>query len=269
MNGVKPLLNILSGLKYGRDIYAPQAKGFGEISVIETGTGSRSGILNSIGFNERSIAEQEVFSTKIGIRPRFKISSARPGQTIGFGEISIIEKRSMPSQYSNLFGIGCEAYNVTAESEPDLDGWGPDCYWEGEHWIKWHKLNVDKYGKAKADEKFQQWWSKRSVFGHELWIANNDGAFRAYIKQQGLDKSVPDLAFMAAQDVAWDKVGNIAGSVANTADNIVKTADNASAAAANTAGSVSTVAKWLPWIALAGVAIIAYLVVSKKSVNIL
>lgn len=162
----------------------------------------------------------------------------------------------------SFLGINCPTdYTITADTKPDCDEFGPDCYWEGKHWVKLHQEKVKKYGKKTADEQWAAAWNScrglSGAFGHELSIANNDLAFRTYIAEQGLNKSVPDLAFIAGTAKAADVVVSTAGNLAEVVQNTTK-------AAANTAGSVSTIAKWLPWIALAAAALLAYILFANQ-----
>ena len=172
-------------------------------------------------------------------------------------------------RYSNLLGIGgCPEdepnyiNTITANTNPDLDKWGPDCMWEGKHWVRWHQVNVAANGKQKADEKFAFEWQKRSAFGHELWIANNDVEFRTYAIAQGLNKTVPDLKMIEVTGKIPETITNVGVSALDVVSNLAKAGEN-------TTEAVSTIASWLPWIVLAGMVLVGYLMFTKKSVNVL
>lgn len=169
---------------------------------------------------------------------------------------------------SNLLGINCPEEDanyintITADQAPDYDQYGPDCYWEGKHWVRSHQLKVAKYGKTIADQKFAADWQKRSAFGHELWIANNDVEFRNYVVAQGLNKTVPDLAMIQGTGQAVQTAVDVAGSAAD----VVK---NAADAAVNATDAANTLISWLPWIVLGAIAVVGYLMITQKKVNVL
>lgn len=48
--------------------------------------------------------------------------------------------------------------NVTAQSSPRYDGWGPDSPWGCEEWIAWHRALSAAHGTARADEVWAAAW---------------------------------------------------------------------------------------------------------------
>lgn len=176
---------------------------------------------------------------------------------------------SVVNSMSNFgwFGLNCPeddpAYidTITANTNPDYDNTGPDCYWEGKHWVRWYQKLKEKYGKEEADIMFSAAWQKRGPFGHELWIANNDMEFRNMVVAEGLNKTVTDLKIIQGTSQIVDTAGNVAGNVADIVE-------SAATGAANTADAVSTVTQWLPWIAVGTLLLLGYLMYTKKSVNI-
>tara|TARA_R110000744_G_scaffold367373_4_gene476809 strand:+ start:5056 stop:5532 length:477 start_codon:yes stop_codon:yes gene_type:complete len=75
-------------------------------------------------------------------------------------------------------------YNITADSIPDFDGWGPDDYWSALDWINWHKARVIAYGVDSANEKII---SEFGGIGHyslsvsrESYYISQDDMFRNY-----------------------------------------------------------------------------------------
>ena len=169
---------------------------------------------------------------------------------------------------SRFLGLGCPEDDanyintITADTTPDLDQYGPDCYWEGKHWVRWYNLNKARDGKAAADTKFAAEWQKRSAFGHELTIANSDVEFRNMVVAEGLNQTVPDLAMIKGTAAAAQTAVNVAGSAATTVENIAATA-------ATTANAANTLASWLPWIVLGAAVLVGLLMWNKKSVNVL
>lgn len=43
--------------------------------------------------------------------------------------------------------------DLTADSEPNTDEWGPDNYWSPQTYVQWFTMNVNAYGVEKAREK--------------------------------------------------------------------------------------------------------------------
>lgn len=200
------------------------------------------------------------FITKIGnLQMLQDISGAQTilrGVGLPFGRVKTQRR------YEGFLGIGCPAiYNITADTTPDLDRWGPDCYWEGKDWVKWYNAVKQKYGKAEADNRFSNEWGKRGAFGHELWIANNDKAFREMVVAEGLNQTVPDLKLIGITGGAVDKVVQTGGNVINSAGNVIS--DVATGIEKGT-GSLGDIITWLPWIALGAAALIGFLWIRKN-----
>lgn len=167
---------------------------------------------------------------------------------------------------SNFMGFGCpKDYAITADTTPDCDRIGFDCFWEGKHWITLHQEKVKKYGKAKADIDWATEWMKcrgvMGAFGHELFIANNDMAFRNYVNAHGLTQTVSDLKMITT-------TGKVGDAVVNTTGNAAQLVSNLSDTAADTSAATDKLAKWFPYIVLAGVLLIGFLIYKKGSLNI-
>ena len=88
-----------------------------------------------------------------------------------------------------------EGFIITADSEPDLDGWGYDStWWKCSDWIAWHKANKAKYGKAVANQKFSLWWNKQTMGAGPLDCRTFNSEFRQYIRANDLESAVWDGA---------------------------------------------------------------------------
>lgn len=85
------------------------------------------------------------------------------------------------------------SFTITADSEPVLDGWGWAEYWSVYDWIKWHSLNVIKYGRAKANDKFLTWWNAQSIDANPWTWGKYNPDFRAYLKKYDLLPSVTNF----------------------------------------------------------------------------
>lgn len=169
---------------------------------------------------------------------------------------------------ASFLGINCPTPVITADSVPELDGWGPDCYWEGKHWVEWFYALKNKYGLLNATTKFSQEWQKRSAFGHELWIANNDVAFRTMVSAEGLNKIVPDLAMIESTGNIGNNAANVVSSAGATVSNLADAIANTANAANTTVSAIDKFVSWLPYLAVAALLVVAYLMFEKKSVNI-
>lgn len=99
---------------------------------------------------------------------------------------------------------------LTADSEPNTDEWGPDNYWGPGTYITWHQLNKQVYGKATADAKMvnaiQQW----GTGGVEFDYCYNDN-FRNYFTGQGIDVSTLFCNVENAVSNVVDTGANITG----------------------------------------------------------
>lgn len=85
------------------------------------------------------------------------------------------------------------SFTITADTEPVLDGWGWAEYWSVYDWIKYHQLNVTKYGKAKANEKFLTYWNAQSTDANPWNWGKYNPDFRAYLKKYDLLPSVTNV----------------------------------------------------------------------------
>lgn len=144
--------------------------------------------------------------------------------------------------------VGATVFNITADSEPVLDGWGWADYWSCNDWIYWHKLNVQKYGKEEANRKFLQWWEKQDGTSGPYNWCKYDSDITAYLKSQGLN------------------IGWWFSNAANTAtDTVEKTADSAGSVVQSVGSGASGLAKLVKYAApvagallLAGLAYYSY-----------
>lgn len=85
-------------------------------------------------------------------------------------------------------------YNIHADSIPDIDEWGYDTWWDCEDWILWHKLNVQKYGRKGANQKFAIGWGNQSMGSAPLDCMTFNSNFKNYIaKDQELYNIVWDV----------------------------------------------------------------------------
>lgn len=54
--------------------------------------------------------------------------------------------------------------NITAQSQPDYDGWGIDDYWTCNDWMIWHSRLKAEYGLSTANEKWITAWNEQDVW---------------------------------------------------------------------------------------------------------
>ena len=162
------------------------------------------------------------------------------------------------------FGLNCPTnYNVTADSTPDYDVWGPDsCHWSAQDWINFHKAKVTKYGKATADSQWATAYDKSSYGASEISFSTGNPEFKAYVLSQGLQNKSTILSKVYKAETAVNNLGE-------PVRNIGEAINNATETVAQTTKSASTIASWLPWVVLAAVAVVGYLMITQKKVNVL
>lgn len=84
-------------------------------------------------------------------------------------------------------------FTITADSTPVLDSWGWADFWSVYDWMRWHSLNVVKYGRTKANEKFLTYWNAQSVDANPWNWGKYNPDFRAYLKKYDLLPSVTNV----------------------------------------------------------------------------
>ena len=75
----------------------------------------------------------------------------------------------------------------TWNTAPDYDEWGVDESWSCEDWIQWHRLLLEKFGKAKAKILWEYAYSKSGNLSSNLDCRTFNSAFRNYARDNGLD----------------------------------------------------------------------------------
>lgn len=103
-------------------------------------------------------------------------------------------------------------YNITADSVPDYDSWGPDDYWSCQNWIDWHKAMKARYGKQEADQKWLNAWNDQDAFEANYNWCKYSASFNTYVNGEGLN-----VTHLLSDTVAGGtKVGeNIIGGATN------------------------------------------------------
>jgi len=114
-----------------------------------------------------------------------------------------------------------EKNQITADSWPNHDGWGPDTYWGCLDWVEWHKLMAQKFGKEKADKIWASEYDKASWGAHEISCSTRNDEFKSYVKKQGLDKKSSILTRVYRAEGTLDSIGepirDAGAAAANTA----------------------------------------------------
>ncbi len=105
------------------------------------------------------------------------------------------------------------AFTITADSQPDIDNWGPDSYWSCQDYITWHKLNVQAYGVDTANQKFVAAWQKLDAFDADYNWCKYESYFVDYFEGYGL--KVGNIL-----SSIWLSIGNIGSAVGNTTEGI-------------------------------------------------
>lgn len=117
---------------------------------------------------------------------------------------------------------------ITENSNPNLDDWGWDNFWNSQDWIEWHKVMKEKKGKEFADTQFITWWKKQTLgaspldkeeFNASLRI---DSDFIKYVKSNNLfEKLNLIIGISKPTGAAIDAVDNVSDAVIS-ASRIVK-----------------------------------------------
>lgn len=76
---------------------------------------------------------------------------------------------------------------ITAYSEPDYDGWGPDSYWRCSDWLFWHKTLKQAFGQQKANEIWMRAWDKQGPWDYAINACRYNNDFVHYFLSQGID----------------------------------------------------------------------------------
>jgi len=113
------------------------------------------------------------------------------------------------------------AENITADSMPNHDGWGPDSYWGCLDWIDWHKALKNKFGKESADKIWATEYDKSTWGAHEISCSTRNDEFKQYVNKEGLNKKSSILTRVyraeASIDVIAQPFRDIGGAATNTA----------------------------------------------------
>lgn len=116
---------------------------------------------------------------------------------------------------------------ITADSQPDYDGWGPDSYWGCAEWQAWHQVLEQEYGRARAKEMWLTAWEKQGSFDHALNACRYNSDFVSYFMSKGID---------------------IRSFVSAIFTNVTEAAVNTTQAAVNTTESAASIGKSLKWV---------------------
>jgi hypothetical protein len=104
--------------------------------------------------------------------------------------------------------------NLTADSVPDMDNWGPDDYWSCEAYVQWYQLNKQKYGAQVARNKFlaayEQWG-----FGSYNHDCHWDTNYRNFFASEGIDVDSPLSSLLMP---VYDSAGNLVDVVQNVTE---------------------------------------------------
>lgn len=148
---------------------------------------------------------------------------------------------------------------IEADSFPVLDDWGWDTYWDARDWMKWHRLNVEKYGLDEANRKFISAYHSASFGAASYNWRTFDREFKDYAKANGFyDALFTGLAGLIAKPGAiLTGVVDAAGEVVTGVENVVK----------ETGKTVTKVSKYTPvLLAVGGIAALFIVLPNLKTV---
>lgn len=76
--------------------------------------------------------------------------------------------------------------NITAQSQPDYDGWGIDDYWTCNDWMIWHSRLKAEYGLSTANEKWITAWNEQDVWESNYNWCKYNCDFAAFAQSNNL-----------------------------------------------------------------------------------
>lgn len=148
---------------------------------------------------------------------------------------------------------------ITADSEPNCDGWGPDSYWSCADWITWHKALLKKYDAVTAANKWATAFDNCAGYlGHEINCASKNDDFKTYVIDNGLVTKSTKLT-QVSKAIAWGD------SVHQPIADLGSALTNVTGAVKNATGSVVTIATWLPWVLLVGAVVVAGIIIFNQT----
>lgn len=113
-------------------------------------------------------------------------------------------------------------YNITADSRPDYDDWGPDNYWSCLDWITWHKAMKAKYGQERANQVFVQYYGEAGFGAASYDCRTFNSDFREYARDNGFLDQLYGGIGVIMQPFGWaietggNLVENIGGAAVGT-----------------------------------------------------
>lgn len=110
--------------------------------------------------------------------------------------------------------------DLTADSQPDFDNWGPDSYWSCAAFQQWYVLMEAKYGAAYAKPKFLSAYDTAWTFGSYHQGCCWDSNFRNFFKSKDIDL---DTLFCSLVKPIFDSAGNLVDTVSNTSEGVKNT----------------------------------------------
>tara|TARA_B110000908_G_C10265689_1_gene463665 strand:- start:5165 stop:5584 length:420 start_codon:yes stop_codon:yes gene_type:complete len=102
--------------------------------------------------------------------------------------------------------------DITAQSLPDYDEWGPDQHWGCTDWMVWYDKLKEEYGKNEARVVWKSAWEKQGYWDAPYNECPLQDSFRTFSKKNKLDSTglfsdflvgISDTASGAFKSVGW------------------------------------------------------------------
>ena len=102
--------------------------------------------------------------------------------------------------------------DITAQSLPDYDEWGPDQHWGCTDWMVWYDKLKEEYGKKEARVVWKSAWEKQGYWDAPYNECPLQDSFRTFSKKNKLDSTglfsdflvgISDTASGAFKSVGW------------------------------------------------------------------
>ena len=79
--------------------------------------------------------------------------------------------------------------DITAQSLPDYDEWGPDQYWGCTDWMIWYDKLKDEHGKTEARLIWKSAWEQQGYFDYPYNQCPLQDDFRDFSRKNKLDST--------------------------------------------------------------------------------
>lgn len=186
-------------------------------------SGRKRPVIGSIGITMITIID--LIERAKALYPQAKVLPIKPTKVTAVpGKVSVLPK-------TDYIGGAYLPADLTADSEPDFDNWGPDDYWSCAAFMTWHQLMEQKYGQAQANLRFGDAMEIAFTFGSYHQNCAYDQGFRDYFRSKGIKiDTVGSLIVMTLIGLAYDGA-DIVKNISTSLGNVTEAAKNTTSVA--------------------------------------